>query len=253
MEESDNRAPQRIKNNFFRFKQFVVHQSLSGMKVTTEACLLGAKVPVENCKHILDIGSGTGLLSLMMAQRTQACITGVEIDEKAYQQSVENSKKSPFCSQIVFLNQSIQRFSETQMALLQRQYFDLIVSNPPFFTNHLQTSNPQYNQAAHTNTLSFEDLLQSVMILLADNGKFVLILPIYEMEVFTQIAMNEGLFKNEKYFIKHRSEAKVLREIAFFSKQKTLEIKQKELIIKDENENYTIDFITLLKEYYLIF
>ncbi|MBP6411549.1 MAG: methyltransferase, partial [Pseudarcicella sp.] len=139
MEESDNRAPQRIKNNFFRFKQFVVHQSLSGMKVTTEACLLGAKVPVENCKHILDIGSGTGLLSLMMAQRTQACITGVEIDEKAYQQSVENSKKSPFYSQIVFLNQSIQRFSETQMALLQRQYFDLIVSNPPFFTNHLQT------------------------------------------------------------------------------------------------------------------
>ncbi|MEA5424945.1 tRNA1(Val) (adenine(37)-N6)-methyltransferase [Arcicella lustrica] len=234
--------------NGFQFKQFLVRQDQTAMKVTTDACILGAYTALENATKVLDIGTGTGLIAMMLAQRSKANFSAVELDNNAYQQAVENVQNSIFKEQIRVFHQSIQDFAENNKDL----YFELIVSNPPFFQNHLKSEQEKRNKALHTDTLSFEDLLASVIKLLSADGRFVVLLPAYESKVLENLALQEGLYPHKKLLIRHRNGSKILRIITTFGLTEKETI-QEELIIRNLDESYTAQFSTLLKEYYLIF
>lgn len=232
-------------NTHFSFKQFTIHQDQTAMKVTTDACILGAYTEVQNAKKILDIGTGTGLLALMLAQRSEAQIDGIEIEEISYNQALKNVKNSIFRDKIKLYHTDIQFFTP-------KNCYDLIVSNPPFFQNHLKAELQARNNALHTDTLSFEELLSSVIRLLSPNGTFVVLLPLYESLVLEAMASQLGLFPNKKLSIHHREGSKILRIITTFGFTKS-ETKEEQLFIKNSDENYTTDFQRLLGDYYLIF
>jgi tRNA1Val (adenine37-N6)-methyltransferase len=215
------------------------------MKVTTDACILGAYTDVEGTKRILDIGTGTGLLSLMLVQRSNANIDGIEIDKNAYNQAVTNINESIFKDKIIIHHTSIQEF-------ITKNFYDLIISNPPFFQNHLKSETQSRNNSLHTDTLSFEDLLSSVLKFLSINGTFVVLLPAYQSSVFEQLAIPRELYPQKKLTIRHRKDTKILRIITTFGRIKK-EIINEELLIKNPDESYTTDFQRLLKDYYLIF
>ncbi len=242
-----------MANSHFTFKQFTIHQDQTAMKVTTDGCILGAYTEVTSVKNILDIGTGTGLLSLMLAQRSQATIHAVEIDESAYNQAVTNINESIFKDKISVHNASIQSFSSHfGVKGLRLCLYDLIVSNPPFFQNHLKSETESRNNSLHTDTLSFEDLLDSALRLLSPNGTFVVLLPSYESSIFEQLSISQELYLQKKLTIRHRKGAKILRIITTFGRIKKGIINE-ELIIKNPDESYTSDFQGLLKDYYLAF
>ena len=234
-----------MPNSHFTFKQFTIHQDQTSMKVTTDACILGAYADVKKTKNILDIGTGTGLLSLMLAQRGEAKIDAVELNEYAYNQSFININNSYFKDKITVYRTSIQNFRTDNL-------YDLIISNPPFFQNHLKAENESRNNSLHTDTLSFTDLLETVLRLLTFNGTFVVLLPAYESSVFEQLAISQELYPQKKLMIHHREGSKILRIITTFGRLKK-EIINEELIIKNPDESYTPDFQRLLKDYYLAF
>ncbi len=240
-------------NTHFSFKKFTIHQDQTAMKVTTDACILGAYTTVDKTKRILDIGTGTGLVAMMLAQRTDAKIDAVEIDKNAYNQAYCNIQDSIFKEQISLFNTSIQTFSaDLGVNGLRLCLYDLIVSNPPFFQNHLKSETESRNNSLHTDTLSFEDLLEAVLRLLSPNGTFVVLLPAYESSVFEQLSVSKELYPHKKLTIRHRKGSKILRIITTFGRIKK-EILNQELIIKNPDESYSVDFQLLLKEYYLIF
>jgi tRNA1Val (adenine37-N6)-methyltransferase len=232
-------------NTHFSFKKFTLYQDKTAMKVTTDACILGAYTDVYNAKRILDIGTGTGLLALMLAQRSEAQIESVEIDEISYNQAAENVENSIFKDKIKIYHSDIQSF-------ISENKYDLIISNPPFFQNHLKAETLARNNALHTDTLSFEDLLSSVVRLLSPNGTFVVLLPAYQSSVLELMANDLELFANKKLNIHHREGSKILRIITTFGFSKTETIVE-ELIIKNSDESYTTDFQEIMKDYYLIF
>jgi tRNA1Val (adenine37-N6)-methyltransferase len=234
-----------VPNTHFTFKQFTIHQDQTAMKVTTDACILGAYTDVKGAKSILDIGTGTGLLALMLAQRSEANVEAIEIDESAYNQAVINVNESIFKDKIIVHNTSIQDFITDNL-------YDLIISNPPFFQNHLKAETESRNNSLHTDTLSFEDLLSSVLRLLSPNGTFVVLLPMYESTVFEHLSISKELYPQKKLTIHHRKGSKILRIITTFGRIKK-EIINDELIIKNPDESYTLDFQALLKDYYLAF
>lgn len=236
-----------MPKNSFTFKQFTINQDRCAMKVCTDACILGASTDVENVKNILDIGTGTGLLSLMMAQRSNAQIEAVEIDEDAYQQAFMNVKVSNFAEKIAVHHQRIQDFSAIEN-------YDLIISNPPFYQQSLKSSDAKANKALHAVELSFDDLIDSVLRLLSIEGQFVVLLPPFEIEKLIQIAQKKGLYLSKKMSIRHDESKPIFRVIATFQTQKVHNLEEKTLIIHTEDgKTYSNEFRDLLKDYYLIF
>ena len=236
-----------MPKNSFTFKQFTINQDRCAMKVCTDACILGASTDVENVKNILDIGTGTGLLSLMLAQRTNAQIDAVEIDEDAYHQAVMNVKVSKFAEKIEIHHRRIQDFTSTET-------YDLIISNPPFYQQSLKSSDAKANKALHAVELSFDDLIDSVLRLLSIDGKFVVLLPPFEIEKLIQIAQKKGLYLSKKMSIRHDESKPIFRVIATFLTQKIHNLEEKSLIIHNEDgKTYSNEFRDLLKDYYLIF
>jgi tRNA1Val (adenine37-N6)-methyltransferase len=237
------------RNQHFRFKQFTINQDKCAMKVCTDACILGAFVDVKDTDKILDIGAGTGLLSLMVAQRTKAQIEAVEIDEDAYNQAVENIANSQFANQIKVYKTSIQEFTRDLF-----RSFSLIVSNPPFYQNSLQSPDNQTNKALHNTELSFEELANCVVKLLNDDGRFVVLLPYHETQEFVKIAKINGLFVNHQLHIRHDVNKPIFRVISTFTSDSDSELMIDELKIWQENGKvYDQKFRELLKDYYLIF
>ncbi len=233
----------------FKFKQFDIYQDKTTMKVGTDGVLLGAWVNVDNSKRILDIGTGTGLIALMAAQRNEtAAITGIEIDEAAYLQATENVAISPWKNRLTIKHTSIQDFSnnnETQ--------FDLIVSNPPFFINSTKSNNQLKNQARHTDTLSFEDLVKVVNKLLLPEGKFSVILPYEEGKIFINLAKEKGLFCTKKINVKGRDFKPVERLLLQFEKIEKALVEYNFVIQKSaKRHDYTDDYIALTKNFYTI-
>lgn len=154
----------------FRFKQFSIHQDRCAMKVGTDGVLLGAWA--QGGQRILDIGTGTGLIALMMAQRyPEAEVTGIDIDQEAVQQAQENIVRSPFKDRVEAVHSSLQDYTSLASS------FNSIVSNPPFFVDSLPAPDRQRTIARHTNTLTYRDLMQSAYQLLSDEGELSLIIP----------------------------------------------------------------------------
>lgn len=180
-----------MANEYFHFRQFTVWQDRCAMKVGTDGTLLGAwsLAPVGECR-ILDIGTGTGLIALMMAQRyPKAQITAIDIDSDAVAQAQDNVIKSPFSTQIKVLQQDVRNMYDSQG-------FDTIISNPPYFIDSLSCPDPQRNTARHTNSLSYSDLMKAVYLLLKKNGMFSVIIPEENLSKLESEAYLNGLFKS---------------------------------------------------------
>ena len=238
------------RNSFFKFKQFTINQDKCAMKVCTDACVLGAWADVENAERILDIGAGTGLLSLMIAQRSAAAsIEAVELDTDAYAQAQENIANSPFKSRIAVFNAAIQEFSSDER-------YDCIVTNPPFFQSDLRSPDLKINKAHHSESLTFSGLLESVDRLLTGNGKWNILLPVDEGIIFQGLARKAGWFLQRKLTLFHQKDKKPFRLLMVFSKLELVDnriVNQDLLIYGEDGKTYHREFQKLMKDYYLIF
>lgn len=234
-----------MSNPYFRFKQFTVFHDKCAMKVGADGVTLGAWADVSDVKSILDVGCGSGLIALMLAQRSNAEIVAVDIETQCIIQSQENIEKSPWEERISVVYASFQDF-----ASVVSQKFDLIVSNPPFFIHSLK--NPSYARsvARHTDTLLHEDLLKNAKKLLAGNGRFCVILPVTEGKEFITLAEKENLFCSKKVTVFPNYEKSAKRLLLEFKHEKS-ECKEGNLTIEKERRVYTDEYRELVKDFYL--
>ncbi|MCM2302429.1 MAG: methyltransferase [Flavobacteriaceae bacterium] len=230
----------------FRFKQFTIQQDQTAMKVGTDGVLLGAWVSLENPESILDIGSGTGLIALMLAQRSDAIqIDAIEIEAHAYEQAVENFENSDWSDRLFCYHASLQDFVDE----IDEKY-DLIVSNPPFYTDAYESINKQRSLARFESALPFEELIESTAKLLSKNGNLALITPYKEEEKVLKIALKNELFPQKITRVKGTANSEIKRSLLLFSFQEnTPEID--ELIIELSRHQYTDAFKELVKDFYL--
>jgi tRNA1Val (adenine37-N6)-methyltransferase len=238
-----------MSNNFFKFKQFTVFQDCCAMKVGTDSVLLAAWTCVEQANRILDAGTGSGLLALMMAQKNpDAVIVAIDIDENAVLQAIINTKKSQWADRISVEHISLQNFTKQT-----KEKFDLIVCNPPFFINSLQNIDNQKTIARHTTRLSHSELLFCAEKLLFDNGKLAIVLPIAEGENCIELAKNYNLFCSKKTTVYPNPSAPCKRLLLEFIKNiesKTI-ITNKLTIETGQRHEYTGEFKLLVKDFYL--
>lgn len=234
----------------FTFKQFVVNQHKTAMKIGTDAVLLGAWCSLSNLPHtILDIGSGTGVISLMLAQRSTAfTIDAVEVDANAYEQSVENFEQSDWSDRLYAYHCSFQDFAD-EIAEEQEAY-DLIVSNPPFYTDTFETDDASRNKARFSTSLTFFDLIQNVAKILAKNGTFSVIIPSKETLTFIKIADTKKLYLNRMCQVQGNPQSEIKRSLLSFSFHKS-DVENSHLIIENKRHQYTADYINLTKDFYL--
>lgn len=239
-----------MPNNYFQFKQFTIYQDQCAMKVSTDAAVLGALANQSQPENILDIGTGTGVIALMLAQRFEkAPIKALEIDSKAFTQASENIAQSPWSDQVKIKKGSFQDFS-----MSETEKFDLIVSNPPYYTNHNKSKDKQRNLALHNDELPFGDLIKGVIKLLnPEKGKFWVILPPNQMKELEKIALFFQLNPQEFFELRDRPSTKALRHIKSFSFNNSLQQEPITICIKDEDFNYTPEYRNLLKDFLLIF
>lgn len=231
----------------FKFKKFNIQQDQCTMKVGTDGVLLGAWANVENAKSVLDIGTGTGVIAIMLAQRTEeAKVVGVEIDMVACKQAQQNMDASPYANRVRAELSPIQDFAK-----LSREDFDLIVSNPPFFSGGTFSQNQDRNSVRHTVKLSHGDLLMAVQKLLSKNGKFCLILPYLEGLRLEEMAKSYNLFCTKMTEVKSKKEKSVERLLLQFERtEKPVEIDQ--IVIQKEKRNdWTEEYIALTGDFYL--
>lgn len=223
------------------------------MKVSTDSCIFGAVVAEVlagkelqasgGVANYLDIGAGTGLLSLMLAQKTTAFIDAVEIDIAAYGQSSNNFEASPFKEKLSVYNTDILHFNPGKK-------YDAIICNPPFFEGDLISADEKKNAAKHATTLTLQQLLKATNSHLKSDGLFAVLLPYHRTDDFIKEAADLHFYLNEKMLLRHTSTHSYFRALLFLSKIKTTST-TKELVIKNEAGNYTDEFICLLKDYYL--
>jgi len=236
-----------MPNPWFQFKQFTVWHNRCAMKVGTDGVLLGAWVNAENSDNILDIGTGTGLIALMLAQKSSAQIVSVEIDDDAVEQARENLSTSKWSDRMRVYHCSFQDF----ISFSDLKY-DLIITNPPFFENSLKPPDKKRNFARHSDTLPASELLSGVNHFLSDKGNFYIILPYVQAQVFIVDAALCHLYCVSKLNCKPASNKKVNRVLMQFSRKRS-KIKETEIVIRDNNNEYTKQYRELTKDYYLGF
>ena len=234
----------------FKFKEFTIHQAKTAMKVGTDGVLLGAWCALnEYSDSILDIGAGTGVIALMLAQRSDAMtIDAVEVDENAYEQTVENFEHSDWGDRLYCYNTTFQEFAIEITE--EEETYDLIVSNPPFYTAGFETENSARNKARSTSFLSFKELVEGVVNIISKNGKFVVILPFLEEPNFISLAAKNNLFLNRVCRVQGNSLSEIKRTLLEFSLTKT-NIKEEHLIIELSRHQYTEAYVNLTKDFYL--
>ena len=233
-----------MANPYFTFKQFTIRHDRCAMKVGTDGVLLGAWTDVNHSHHTLDIGTGTGLIALMLAQRCpQALITAIDIDAEAVGQARENVQSSPWKDRVEVLLQDICTFSTDQR-------FDTIVSNPPYFIDSLKCPDDQRNTARHTDTLDAERLLANVARLLTDDGRFSIILPAEQTDLLIQTACTQGLYPSRQTAVITRPGLPPKRILMEFRKTKEA-FQPDELVIELERHVYSEGYIALTKDFYL--
>ena len=231
----------------FNFKEFSINQDKAAMKVGTDGVLLGAWTSIKTKPYsILDIGTGTGLIALQFAQRCDAeLIDALEIDNNAYEQAVENFEQSNWSDRLFCYHASLAEFVDE----IEDKY-DLIVSNPPFYTDEYKSDNKQRSQARFTDSLSFNELLESASLLLSKSGIFSVIIPFKEEETFLQLAKEYNLFTNRICRVKGNVNSQIKRSLIEMSFNKT-NIIEEELTIEIERHKYTKEYADLVKDFYL--
>ncbi len=235
-----------MSNSYFQFKQFTIHQDKCAMKVGTDGVLLGAWANCKTAQKILDIGTGTGLIALMLAQRSCATIQGIEIDKAAYEQAKENVASSIWSERINIRHTSFQDFYKSQSTK-----YDLIISNPPYFKNSQKSPNIERNTARHADKLTSKDILIGSKKLLTENGKLYLILPIDEGIKLIDKAKQNGWHCQQETTVIPRTGAigkRLLLCFGFDNKK----CEKSELVIETNGRHiYSKEYIEITKDYYL--
>lgn len=236
-----------MPNTYFQFKQFTINQDQCAMKVCTDACILGAwfaqKAPAWS--QVLDIGSGTGLLMLMLAQKHKGEIRGIELDLSAYRQLRDNIGHSPWKQMLKVFPGDVRTFSFPGK-------FDFIITNPPFFENDLPSASETANLAKHSKELTLTELLAVIDANLSPEGSFGILLPYHRTAWFAeQAAIRFGFSLREQLLVRQTPRHDFFRSILYFSRHREASIPTTELTIQDSNGGYTPDFVELMKDYYL--
>jgi tRNA1Val (adenine37-N6)-methyltransferase len=237
-----------MPNTYFQFKQFIVHQAQSALKVSTDSCLFGAwtashlqkSKPVES---ILDIGTGTGLLLLMLAQTTIAKLDGIELDAPSFREAQENCNKSPWNERISLLEGDVKIFPFDKV-------YDFIICNPPFFEGDLKGKKLASNRARHDTSLLLEEFLQIASRLLTVNGQLAVLLPFHRTDFFLRAAAEHSLYPVEMVYVKQSEQHSFFRTMLVLQRN-GVPVKPEILSIKDNANFYTEAFCNLLKPYYL--
>ena len=234
-----------MPDNIFKFKQFDVLQNNVVAKIGTDGVLLGAWTPISNdFKHFLDVGTGTGVIALILAQRSKnGYIDAIEIDENACKTALFNFENSLWKNNLKLLKGDFTQY------LFQKKY-DCIVSNPPFYKNSFPIKNEQRNLARNEASLSFELLIKKVSNILSAHGNFSVIIPFEFEDEFISLAEKENLYPNEVLRVKGNFNAKIIRSLICFSFKKT-KLKENLLMIEKERHIYTDEYINLVKNFYL--
>ena len=251
-----------MANTFFQFKKFIVHQAHTSMKVCTDACLFGAwtasDAQVMNAHKILEIGAGTGLLSLLIAQaNNNATITAVEIEPAAATEAASNFKISSWTDQLNLVHDDIQNFGNHANTV-----YDIIITNPPFYEGDLKSPDENKNTAAHSTALPWKVLIENATKLLSEGGSFYVLVPNLRAYTMQKLCDNNSLQLVAEVLVHNTAKNLPIRAMQKFVKQhsgqmdteKTIDIpqvKRTKIFIKDTDNNYSPEFNVLLKDYYL--
>jgi tRNA1Val (adenine37-N6)-methyltransferase len=240
-----------LPNSYFQFKQFTVHQNKCALKVCTDACLFGAWTaqvlhPTQSREQqVLDIGSGTGLLSLMLAQQWRnATIHAIELDANAYQQTKENFAASPWPQRLTAIHTDASHYTSATK-------YDCIISNPPFFENDFRSAQENKNAAKHDTTLTLDTLLHCIRRNLSSDGRFAILLPYHRTQYFESLAASHQYFPEKKLYVQQTPAHNFFRTMIMMSNQQQEATETTAMSIHDEQGEYTASFTALLKEYYL--
>src|SRR6185295_14491437 len=234
-----------MSNSYFRFKQFIVRQDRCTMKVCTDSCLLGAWTAnrLVDATKILDIGTGTGLLPLMLSQKSKCSIDSIESDPESAAQARENTVESPWQNRIQIIEGDVRQYPF-------RNKYDFIITNPPFYESDLRSPDAEKNKVKHDESLTLNQLLPVILSCLDKNGAFSILLPFHRTVYFENLATSYGLYLLEKLTIRQSSAHAPFRSILLFSLEKKREPFLSELIIKNERGKYSPEFSELMKDYY---
>lgn len=239
--------------SIFKFKKFSVEQNRCAMKIGTDGVLLGAWTPIPATTFsVLDIGTGTGIIALMVAQRSNADpnqvgqIDALEIDEDAYEQATENFENSPWSDRLFCFHAGLDELIDEP-----EDEYDLIISNPPFYTENFKTDNDQRDLARFEDAMPFEMLVEAADLLLSENGIFSVIIPFKEEENFLTLAKEFELFPMKITRVKGTPTSEIKRILLAFSRNEIEDFLVDEMIIETERHVYTQEYITLTKEFYL--
>jgi tRNA1Val (adenine37-N6)-methyltransferase len=236
-----------MANSTFSFKQFTIRQDHCAMKVGTDGVLLGAWVNLSNAMKILDVGTGTGLIAIMMAQRSNAQIDAVEIDENAFAQAKENVNFCPWSDRVRVYHDTFQHFAN-----ITSTRYDFIVSNPPYFRNSLKPPMKPRSYARHDIQLTYESLLFNAAGILALKGRLSVIIPAFETEHLITTAYIKGLFPSKLTKVSSVAGKDYSRCLVEFSLERTRLTIQDTLVIREKGlKEYTGEYKALTKDYYL--
>ncbi len=218
------------------------------MKIGTDGVLLGAWCPINNNPFsVLDIGAGTGILSLMLAQRTSAeQIDALEIDEEAYEQCVENFENSPWSDRLFCFHAGLDEFVDEP-----EDEYDIIISNPPFYSENYKTDNESRDLARFQDALPFEELVDAAQLLLSENGIFAVIIPFKEEERFMDLCAEAELFPVKVTRVKGSHTTPIVRSLLAFKRYELPVLEADELVIETSRHQYTESYINLTKDFYL--
>jgi len=234
-----------MSESTFRFRHFTIHQDKCAMKVGTDSVLLGSWVQPGAARRILDIGTGTGILAIMLAQKSGAAIDAIDIDEGAYMQARENAMISPWFSRIRAVQLSFQEFADSAP-----DRYDLVVSNPPYFHDSYLPPTAARLQARHSDQLPFDDLISGVRKLLDPNGTFCIILPKKEGLEFLDMAQHNGLFCHRMLRVRTRAGKPDKRLLMEFDLHLG-SMEHEEMVILEEGDAYSTRYYELTRDYYI--
>lgn len=237
-----------MPSSYFKFKQFTIHQDKTAMRVGTDGVMLGAWADVSNAKTVLDIGTGTGVIALMIAQRSDALVDAVEIDELSALQAAANAQQSPWPERVTVVNTSFQAFAR---GCTNR--YDVIVSNPPYFLQSLKSPDAAKNLTRHTDWLPYNELLHGVSRILSPKGRFCGVFPYTEGNIFIAQAAGFGLYCNKKLNVQPKPDRSTLRILVELSPQRQKPIVETTLSIHNSSGDFSPEYKALTRDFYLAF
>jgi tRNA1Val (adenine37-N6)-methyltransferase len=239
MDASDHRP--------FHFQQFSLYHHRSTMKVGTDAVLLGIWTPLDGNEKVLDIGTGCGILPLLLAARCgDVTVDAVDIDPDSAEEARMNFERAPFSGRLRAFQADIRNAKA-----LNRHHYDLIVSNPPFFLNDHRPVREDRKRARHTDSLSYEDLIKAAGYYLKPGGRFSVVLPYRQSRIFLELARVAGFFVQRQMLIFPKPCKEPNRVNLLLGKNPENKMETEKFIIRDEKGNFTSQYIDMVKNYYL--